>query len=411
MQTIVFYGYKGGSGRTLTLANVAVHLTQLGLNVAAVDLDLESPGLHYKLLPILSDAIHGEAEAVLPPGVVGYLERFLADGKAPDSVLDFGIEATSAGVSGSSPGRLWMLPAGPAPTSAYWQAMDSIQWNEVSVGEPAPLVTMLVELKAQIQAELAPDYLLIDARTGVTAHNGVALRTLADHVVAFAMPNREHLAGVVHVIRRLGEAGGPTATIVLNRMPTDDFRRNQQRDRALVILNGLGDPLVFPDDPALRNGEFLHVGDWGRAAKQKSGSDLLTIRYLELIGRIAPESADHLGTALVSQVNAVKASIERSPLAEVRHELERMDRMFPSLVTADAVAWCSRLMQDLSGAAQALSRLTDEELRESTQLVATLEASLGGLLPRGLVLRVVEGAIVDAEFASRLRARIGITAS
>jgi CobQ/CobB/MinD/ParA nucleotide binding domain len=410
MRTIVFYGYKGGSGRTLTLANIAVHLAQLGLKVAAIDLDLESPGLHYKLLPSLADATENDAESTLPPGVVGYLESYLGTGRAPDSVLDFGIDVPIAGQRLDSAGQLWLLPAGPAPTSAYWRAMEHIVWSEMSVGEPAPLVTMLVELKAQIGQELNPDYLMIDARTGVTEHNGVALHTLADHVVAFAMPNREHLAGATHVIRKLLEAGGPPSTMVLNRMLANDARRDQQIVRVRSMLGDLSEPVVFCDDPALRNGEFLHLGDWGRSSEQNGGSDFLMTSYLELISRIAPETANHLDAALTKRVNALKASIETSPLEDVRMELNRLHATFPSLATADGAAWAARLMRDGSAAIHALSRLNHEDLRKSTQLTASLEALLvGGSAPAHLVECILETGVVEPSLASRLRAWLGIT--
>src|SRR5215216_7662167 len=42
---ITFYSYKGGVGRTMALANIAVLLARQGLRVLAVDWDLEAPGL------------------------------------------------------------------------------------------------------------------------------------------------------------------------------------------------------------------------------------------------------------------------------------------------------------------------------------------------------------------------------
>ena len=41
-----FYSYKGGVGRTMALANIAVLLAKEGLRVLIVDWDLEAPGLH-----------------------------------------------------------------------------------------------------------------------------------------------------------------------------------------------------------------------------------------------------------------------------------------------------------------------------------------------------------------------------
>jgi Mrp family chromosome partitioning ATPase len=49
MQTIAFYSYKGGVGRSLLVANAARFLGMLGKRVVALDLDVEAPGLHYKL--------------------------------------------------------------------------------------------------------------------------------------------------------------------------------------------------------------------------------------------------------------------------------------------------------------------------------------------------------------------------
>ena len=50
---VTFYSYKGGTGRTMAVANVAWILAANGRRVLAVDWDLDSPGLHrfYQLLP------------------------------------------------------------------------------------------------------------------------------------------------------------------------------------------------------------------------------------------------------------------------------------------------------------------------------------------------------------------------
>src|ERR1039457_1976434 len=49
METVAFYSYKGGVGRTLLVANTAQFLAMSGRRVVALDLDLEAPGLHQKL--------------------------------------------------------------------------------------------------------------------------------------------------------------------------------------------------------------------------------------------------------------------------------------------------------------------------------------------------------------------------
>src|ERR1700744_3810689 len=53
---VTFYSYKGGTGRTMALANVAWILASNGLKVLVVDWDLESPGLHKYFHPFLDPA-------------------------------------------------------------------------------------------------------------------------------------------------------------------------------------------------------------------------------------------------------------------------------------------------------------------------------------------------------------------
>src|SRR5262249_10505735 len=50
-----FYSYKGGTGRSMALANVAWILASRGMKVLVVDWDLEAPGLHRYFRPFLPD--------------------------------------------------------------------------------------------------------------------------------------------------------------------------------------------------------------------------------------------------------------------------------------------------------------------------------------------------------------------
>jgi hypothetical protein len=52
---VTFYSYKGGTGRSLTLANVAWVLASNGKRVLAIDWDLEAPCLHRYFEPFLAD--------------------------------------------------------------------------------------------------------------------------------------------------------------------------------------------------------------------------------------------------------------------------------------------------------------------------------------------------------------------
>jgi MinD-like ATPase involved in chromosome partitioning or flagellar assembly len=70
-QIVTFYSYKGGTGRTMALANVAWILASNGLRVLVVDWDLESPGLHKYFHPFLDDSV-----VVATPGVIEIIREF-----------------------------------------------------------------------------------------------------------------------------------------------------------------------------------------------------------------------------------------------------------------------------------------------------------------------------------------------
>ncbi len=50
---VTFYSYKGGTGRSMAMANVAWILASNGKHVLMIDWDLEAPGLHRYLHPFL----------------------------------------------------------------------------------------------------------------------------------------------------------------------------------------------------------------------------------------------------------------------------------------------------------------------------------------------------------------------
>ena len=70
-QIITFYSYKGGTGRTMALANVAWIIASNGKRVLCVDWDLESPGLHKFFHPFLD-----ESTVSATPGVIEIINDY-----------------------------------------------------------------------------------------------------------------------------------------------------------------------------------------------------------------------------------------------------------------------------------------------------------------------------------------------
>lgn len=195
METVAFYSYKGGVGRSLFLANAARFLATLGKGVVALDFDFEAPGLHYKF-----GGSHVEREIPEIRGVVPYLVATVEGTVSPPSLES---HLTSIPLPPDADGWLELMPAGPAPHAAYWAAFKELG-DKLHLEDPSGQGMMaLLDLKARIQEELRPDYLLIDARTGVTELGGLATTILADTVVCMFVPNQESLDGTLTVVEAL----------------------------------------------------------------------------------------------------------------------------------------------------------------------------------------------------------------
>src|SRR6516225_3510802 len=87
---VTFYSFKGGTGRTMALANVAWILAANGKRVLIADWDLESPGLHRFFQPFMDDDVSSK------PGIVDFIRRYEWAAKDEAELLE------NLGVSGET---------------------------------------------------------------------------------------------------------------------------------------------------------------------------------------------------------------------------------------------------------------------------------------------------------------------
>jgi cellulose biosynthesis protein BcsQ len=176
-----FYSYKGGTGRTLALANVGALLARWGHKVLCVDWDLEAPGLH----------LYFEKHAPASRGGLVEIVEALARGKRP--AWKRFVARTRIGVD---PGRLDLLAAGKFDRSyvARLQALAFRQLYEEGLGEG------LEQLRAEWTDTY--DFVLLDSRTGITDIGGICTAQLPDILVLMATANDQSLDGIVDVAER-----------------------------------------------------------------------------------------------------------------------------------------------------------------------------------------------------------------
>src|SRR4051812_14058860 len=70
-QVVTFYSFKGGVGRTMTLANTAFLAACSGKRVLVMDWDLEAPGLAYYFRGVQEPALARALRS--SPGVLNFL--------------------------------------------------------------------------------------------------------------------------------------------------------------------------------------------------------------------------------------------------------------------------------------------------------------------------------------------------
>lgn len=193
MYITTFYSFKGGVGRTLALANVALELAQTGRRVLLVDFDLEAPGIH------TFDTLKPPSPH---PGVVEYVTDYLETNRAPDA-RGYCYEVTGLG---RQDGQLWVMPAGRGDQT-YRAKLARINWQTLYRERDGYL--LIEDLKEQWRKLYNPHYVFIDSRTGHTDIEGICTRQLPDAVVILFFPNEQNLAGLRAVVRDIrAETGG-----------------------------------------------------------------------------------------------------------------------------------------------------------------------------------------------------------
>lgn len=327
METVAFYSYKGGVGRSLLLANAARFLATLGKGVVALDFDFEAPGLHYKLGGGQSQ-IDGRRSSNAPLPAGGVVPYLVATAEGTASPPPFGEHMISVPVPTEANGWLRLMPAGPAPSQSYWAAFKELG-NRLQLGDLSGRGFMaLLDLQARIADELKPDYLLIDARTGVTELGGLATTVLADTVVCMFVANQESLDGTLTVVEalkatpRLDNQKPIRVVPVMSRTtakPSQDERFALGVMRLLELGEGTkgqgpNDTAIFelPHDDALGASERLVGGE-----RKASAFSPLYKSYLELFQGLFPSDAEPARRVL-GRLEAVAAV--RAELTENRRE-------------------------------------------------------------------------------------------
>ncbi|MER5445085.1 FxSxx-COOH system tetratricopeptide repeat protein [Streptomyces sp. NPDC002766] len=205
---VTFYSYKGGTGRTMALANTAWITASQGKRVLVVDWDLEAPGLDRFLRPFLEpNALRDR------PGVLDLINDYmlkvesLGDTPATEAWID-----EQADISRAVSPLLWTFPgtgrldyisAGRQDRN-YSSIFSQFNWNlfyEKQYGGQ-----FLDALCAQLRRGY--DYVLVDSRTGLSDISDICTIHFPDVLVNCFTHNDQSIEGAAAVARRVLDTYG-----------------------------------------------------------------------------------------------------------------------------------------------------------------------------------------------------------
>jgi MinD-like ATPase involved in chromosome partitioning or flagellar assembly/tetratricopeptide (TPR) repeat protein len=209
-QIVTFYSYKGGTGRTMALANVAWILAANGHRVLVADWDLESPGLHRFFAPFLT-----AEQEMTTGGVIGMITDYQwatlpveeggnggpADQRPADWHREYArVERYAFSINWTFPGggSLDLLPAGHSSLE-YAASVASLNWEDFydRLGGSQFFDAMREDMKASY------DYTLLDSRTGLSDVADICTIHLPDTIVDCFTLSEQGIDGAAAVAQRI----------------------------------------------------------------------------------------------------------------------------------------------------------------------------------------------------------------
>lgn len=170
---LVFYGLKGGVGRSTALAMLAYTLARSGKNILLVDFDLESPGLSGLLLPPERLAEHGMVD--------WFIEDAVGQGEA---VLERMISASP--LAEHTQGDIRVAAAAGIEEKFYLAKLSRIYTDVAQNGHVERFAQRVQRLVRTLEAQEKPDVVLIDSRAGLHDLAAVSIVSLATSAFLFA---------------------------------------------------------------------------------------------------------------------------------------------------------------------------------------------------------------------------------
>ncbi|MEU6572376.1 FxSxx-COOH system tetratricopeptide repeat protein [Streptomyces sp. NPDC046805] len=273
---ITFYSFKGGTGRTMALANIAWIMASQGKSVLTIDWDLEAPGLHVYYAKYLPDPDLSGSD-----GILDMFSTFATTAASQEQQSEHlrelhpehtDLKRYDVDVHYTFPngGHLYYLGPG-RNDGGYFDRLHDFNWARFQ--DTPDGKEFLAALRTRMR-ESAYDYILIDSRTGFSEDAGICTLALPDTVVIGLNLNRQGIEGSRDIARRIKEHPRPIELHVVP-MRVDTTTEASRIERALAdartaldpylglteenVLDAYWNEVLIPYQPRFAFGEELAV--------------------------------------------------------------------------------------------------------------------------------------------------------
>ena len=204
-QIVTIHSYRGGTGKSNLIANIAVCAQAAGYKVAVLDTDLQSPGIHIlfnfdqeRIKLTLYDFLRGKCG-------ISQVAYDVSEQTGPDS-----------------PGRCWLVPA-----SLTVQAITRLLDEGYDIDRLSENFDTLLD-------ELDLDYLFIDTHPGLNKESMLAA-TLSDCLIIMVRPDQQDYYGTAVLTEVASKLEIPRLGIIAN-MVHSRLDRNEFRARLTEVF-------------------------------------------------------------------------------------------------------------------------------------------------------------------------------
>jgi len=215
-QTITFYSYKGGVGRSMALVNIACLAAKENKKILLIDCDLEAPGLHQffktseetpgfvDLIATANEWTNNEEnnnEEAYCEYIARELKNYISKDVNPiaphtaNLSLNKDNNLVNSNASFDTSVKVDLIKAGKFG-AGYSEKLNAINWLAFYKKSPAFFRTFAYCLEKDY------DYIFIDARTGLADTSGICTMLMPQKLVLVFALNNQNINGVVDVAKQ-----------------------------------------------------------------------------------------------------------------------------------------------------------------------------------------------------------------